>query len=78
MRVDVCKLLYRYNKYIKRKGKKFYALLLLITTILQSTALSIIPSIFDKKWDNTICLFFIMFIIFSLVNSYRYTKFNSL
>lgn len=67
-----------YNEFIKSKGKKFYVFLLIVTTILQSLALSVLPCYIDNSWDNVYFLFFISLVIFSIINAIRYTQFDKL
>lgn len=67
-----------YNSRIKLQGKKKYVLRLLITTVLQSICLSVIPSAIDGIWDNLYIRFAIMLVIFGLVNIKRYKDFEKL
>lgn len=67
-----------YNQKIKAKGKKHYAKLLILTTILETLALSLIPDIVDGSMDNFWVEFIIMLVLFSAINAYRYTKFDTL
>lgn len=64
------KIIHSYNCKIKEKGKKKYFLRLFITTILQTLAFAMIPSIIDGRYNNLcikILIIFIFLFIFNII-----------
>lgn len=64
------KIIYSYNLKIKEKGKKKYFLRLFITTILQTSALAIIPAIIDERYGTLYIKIPIIFIFFFIFNMF--------
>ena len=58
----------RYNRWVYSLDKPIYVLLITITCILESLALSLIPSIIDKNYSNLSIKFIAILIAVSLIN----------
>lgn len=68
-----------YNRKIIYRGKKRYIVRLLITTILQTLAISVLPSIIDSRYENLRKKFIVIFLFFLVWNFfivYRFARPN--
>lgn len=68
-------MIHRYNSRISNQGRKAYIIRLIITTILETLALSVLPCYIDDKWEKVWIKIVVMFVLFSFINIRRYKKF---
>lgn len=73
-------LIRKYNSWVFSLSKVKYIILLLITCILETLALSVLPSIIDNNYSNMSIKFIVIFIVILIINFptylYAYKKYN--
>lgn len=58
----------KYNLEIKQKGFKKYIFRVLLTTILQTLAIALIPSLIDNNYDTFTIKALVIFIVLLIIN----------
>jgi len=58
----------KYNRWIYSLNKSKYVFVVFITCILETLALSVIPSIIDENYSHMLVKFIVIFIVISLIN----------
>lgn len=73
-------LLKKYNSWVFSLSKLKYIILLLITCILETLALAVLPSIIDNNYSNITIKYIVIFIVILIINFlthlYSYKKYH--